>query len=71
MIAVASGDTLGNNGIELFTGLTTGFDNGATCRCHLFKIDPVANTPEEFQKFIESENVKWAKIAKETNAKPQ
>ena len=34
-------------------------------------LDPVANTPEEFQKFIESENVKWAKIAKETNAKSQ
>lgn len=34
-------------------------------------LDPVASTPAEFQKFIQSENVKWAKIAKETNNKPE
>lgn len=44
MIAVATSDSLGNNGIELFTGLNTGFDGGADVRCHLFKINPVANT---------------------------
>ncbi|MCG3123678.1 MAG: hypothetical protein GIKADHBN_02099 [Phycisphaerales bacterium] len=42
MIAVATSDSLGANGIELFTGLTTGFNSGADCRLHLFKINPVA-----------------------------
>ncbi len=43
MIAVISTDTWGSNGIELFTGLSTGFDNGADVRCHLFNINPVSN----------------------------
>jgi len=32
-------------------------------------LDPVGNTPEEFAAFIRDENVKWAKVAKEANAK--
>lgn len=32
-------------------------------------LEPVANTPEEFAQFIRDENVKWAKIAKEADAK--
>lgn len=43
MTAVVSNDTLGSNGIELFTGLTTGFNSGTVTRCHLFKINPVSN----------------------------
>jgi hypothetical protein len=44
MTAVATNDTLGSNGIELFTGLQTGFNSGADVRCHLMKFDPVNNT---------------------------
>ncbi|HLO42031.1 MAG TPA: GC-type dockerin domain-anchored protein [Phycisphaerales bacterium] len=44
MTAVATNDTLGSNGIELFTGLQTGFNSGADVRAHLMKFDPVNNT---------------------------
>ena len=40
MPAVIALDTLGSNGIELFTSLTTSF--GSDARVHLFKIDPVS-----------------------------
>lgn len=59
MIAVATADTLGNNGIELFTGLTTGFQNGTTTRCHLFKIDPVNNALEWEAQFGATDQFYW------------
>ncbi len=33
--------------------------------------DPVGNTPEEFARFIQSELVKWAKVANEAGIKPE
>ena len=33
--------------------------------------DPVGNTPEEFARYIESEIVKWAKVAKAAGIKPE
>jgi tripartite-type tricarboxylate transporter receptor subunit TctC len=38
-------------------------------RLSSFGLEPVGSTPEEFLQFIRDENVKWAKIAKEANAK--
>ncbi len=38
-------------------------------RLSSFGLEPVGNTPAEFLQFIRDENVKWAKIAKEANAK--
>ena len=33
--------------------------------------DPVGNTPEEFARYIQSELVKWAKVAREAGIKPE
>ena len=33
-------------------------------------VDPVANTPEEFSAFQKAELAKWAKVVKESGAKP-
>ena len=33
--------------------------------------DPVGNTPEEFGRFIQSELVKWAKVARDAGIKPE
>lgn len=44
MTAVATTDTLGNNGIELFTGLTTARGSDAACR--LYKFDAVSTAVE-------------------------
>jgi len=44
MTAVMGNDTLGSNGVEVFTSLTTDF--GGDARVHLFKVDPIADTLE-------------------------
>ncbi len=33
--------------------------------------DPVGNTPEEFARYIQSELIKWAKVAREAGIKPE
>jgi len=33
-------------------------------------IDPVGSSPEEFSAFIKSESIKWARIIKEAQVKP-
>ena len=42
--AVTTTDTLGSNGIELFTGFNE--EQSGNLACNLFKIDPVSNTKE-------------------------
>ncbi|MBL8962938.1 MAG: hypothetical protein JNK70_02595 [Phycisphaerae bacterium] len=59
MVAVVTNDTLGTNGIELFTGLTTGFNNGTEARCHLFKLNPVGNTLKWESQFGATGNYYW------------
>ncbi|MBK7404508.1 MAG: hypothetical protein IPJ41_07690 [Phycisphaerales bacterium] len=44
MTAVATTDTYGSNGIELFTGLTT--SNGSDAACRLYKFDAVTEAAE-------------------------
>ena len=33
--------------------------------------DPVGNSPEEFGRFVQSELVKWAKVARDAGIKPE
>ena len=50
MTAVATNDTFGSNGIELFTGLTTA--NGSDAACRLYKFDAVSEAVELDQLFF-------------------
>jgi len=34
-------------------------------------IEPLTSTPEEFEKFIPAEIVKWAKVVKDAGIEPQ
>jgi|GEM_PF-2074279 len=59
MTAVVTGDTLGSNGIELFTGHSIAWENGATSRCRLYKFDAVGHGLEFESSFGSTGQFYW------------